>query len=72
MARGTLVYKLPEEIEEFKDAQDGTEWKSLMLDILNHLRGQLKYAEIPNEKRATYEEIHQLIWNSIEDRKLKA
>jgi len=72
MAKGTLVFDLPEEESSFRDAQEGPEWKYLVMDILNHLRNEIKHAQLPQEKLAAYEEVRELIWHSIEDRKLKA
>lgn len=73
MPKGTLVFDLPEESVEFKEAQEGPEWKVLTIDILSHLRNEIKYNEkMSDEKKAAYEEVRELIWNSIEERKLKA
>lgn len=72
MAKGTLVFDLPEEEVEFRDAQSGPEWKFLTLDLLNFIRSQLKHAELSGEKKAAFEEMYELIWHSIEERKLKA
>jgi len=67
-----LTFDLPEEDEEFRQAQEGPEWKFLMMDILAHIRNELKHAQLPPEKAVAYEELRELIWHSIEDRKLKA
>lgn len=72
MPKGMLTFDLPEEDEEFRQAQEGPEWKFLMMDILNHLRNEIKHAQLSQEKLAAYEEVRELIWHSIEDRKLKA
>lgn len=72
MPKGMLTFDLPEEAEEFRACQDGPEWKHLMLDILNHLKNELKYrTDLNPHTGAVYEEIRELIWNSIEERKLK-
>lgn len=72
MPKGLLSFDLPEEEQSFREAQEGPEWKYLIMDVLNHLRMQIKHCELPQEKLAAYEEVRELIWNSIEDRKLKA
>ena len=73
MAKGTLVFDLPEEAEDFKSAQDGAEWKCLVLDILSHLQNEMKYrSDLNPHTAAIYEEVRELIWHSIEHRKLKA
>lgn len=72
MAKGTLTFTLPEEEADFKEAQEGPQWKYLLMDVLHHLRAQIKHANIADAKKAAFEEVQELIWNSIEDRKLKA
>lgn len=72
MAKGVLSFDLPEEETEFKAAQEGAEWKYLTMDILNHLQTQLKYAELAPAKAAAFEEVRELIWNTISSRDLKA
>jgi hypothetical protein len=77
MVKGTLVFDLPEDEAAFREAQDGPQWKYLLMDILAHLRNECKYTDATKDKAksarlAAFEEIRELIWNSIEDRKLKA
>lgn len=72
MPKGMLTFDLPEEDEEFRDAQFGPEWKFLTLDILKFIQSQMKHGDISDEKKAAFEEVYEIIWNSIEDRKLKA
>ena len=72
MPKGMLTFDLPEEEEQFREAQAGPEWKYLVLDILNHLRTQINHNELSQERLAAFEEVRELIWHSIEDRKLKA
>lgn len=72
MPKGVLSFDLPEEEQSFREAQEGPEWKYLIMDILGHLRSQIKHAQLPQEKLAAFEEVRELIWHSIEDRKLKA
>lgn len=71
MPKGMLTFDLPEEEDAFQEAQEGANWKYLVMDILNHLRSQIKHAELPQEKLAAFEEVRELIWHSIEDRNLK-
>lgn len=72
MPKASLVFNLPEEEAEFKEALEGSGWKYLVLDLLNHLRNETTHAKISNERAAVLEELRELIWHSIEDRKLKA
>ena len=71
MPRASLSFSLPEEEAEFKEAQEGGAWKYLVLDFLGHIRNELKHGQISGERAAVLEEIRELIWHSIEDRKLK-
>ena len=71
MPKGMLTFDLPEEEEQFREAQAGPEWKYLVLDILSHLRTQINHNELSQERLAAFEEVRELIWHSIEDRKLK-
>lgn len=72
MPKGMLTFDLPEDAQAFREAQDGPEWKHLVIDILNYLRAQIKHGTISEEKAAALEEVREVIWHSIEDRKLKA
>ena len=72
MAKGMLTFDLPEEEQQFREAQDGPNWKYLVIDILNYMRAHIQHGTLPQEKLAAFEEIREVIWNSIEDRKLKA
>lgn len=72
MPKGVLTFDLPEEEQSFREAQDGPEWKYLVMDVLNHLRSNIKHGTHTEEKLAAFEEVRELIWHSIEDRKLKA
>jgi len=71
MPKGMITFDLPEEEADFREAQEGANWKYLVLDLLNHLRAQMKHTELSDEKRAAFEEARDLIWHSIEDRNLK-
>jgi hypothetical protein len=73
MAKGVLSFDLPEEEEAFRLAQEGAEWKYVLLDVLNHLRNKIKYEQpVDHKKIAAYDEIRELIWTTIADRNLKA
>lgn len=53
----TLKFKVPEEQEELKAAQEGLALAAAMDDFDKYLRGELKYAELPDEDYAIYERI---------------
>lgn len=71
MPKAVLSFELPEEYEEFRAAQDAGEWRAVMQDLLEHIRTQIKYQNLPDAKAAAYEEFRELIWNTISDRGLK-
>lgn len=71
MPKGVLSFDLPEEEQEFRIAQDAGQWQAVMMDILEHIRSQLKYQNLPDKKAAAYEEFRELIWNTLSDRGLK-
>ena len=72
MPKASLVFSLPEEETEFREAQEGPAWKYLVMDFLNHIRNEMKHGQISSERAAVLEELRELIWHSIEDRKLQA
>lgn len=71
MPKGVLSFDLPEEEQEFRMAQECGEWRIAVMDILEHLRSELKYKDLSGEKAAAYEEFRELIWNTLSDRGLK-
>jgi hypothetical protein len=72
MAKGVLSFDLPEEEEAFRLAQEGGEWKYVMMDVLNHIRNKIKYGQpMDHVKIHAYDEIRELIWTTINDRNLK-
>lgn len=77
MPKGMLTFDLPEEEAEFREAQESGQWRALLLDVLAHLRNEITYNATEGNKAkaarlAAFEELRELIWHSIEDRKLKA
>ena len=45
MAKGTLIFDLPEENEEFKLAQNGSRLSCILDSIFNYLRQKRKYED---------------------------
>lgn len=43
--KGLLIFRLPEEQEEFSMAQDGLKWKVACEDFSNWMRGAIKHSE---------------------------
>jgi hypothetical protein len=71
MPQATLIFSLPEEQTEFNEAQEAGAWKALMVDLLNHIKNEMKHGQITPEKQVAYEEIRELLWGSIHDRGLR-
>lgn len=71
MPQATLIFDLPEEQQEFNEAQEAGAWKALMVDLLNHIKNESKHGQITPEKAVAYEEIRELLWGSIHDRGLR-
>ena len=51
MPKATLEFNLPEERDEFRDAQNGGTWRMILQDVDNQLRNVVKYGE-PKEALA--------------------
>lgn len=71
MPQATLIFNLPEEQQEFNEAQEGGAWKALVLDLLNHIRNETKHGRLEESKAVAYEEFRELLWASIHDRGLR-
>ena len=61
--KGTLEFTLPEEEEEFRAAQDGGAWKSLVWDLNEELRKWQKYGKDNKQLKA----LEDMIVSNIRD-----
>jgi hypothetical protein len=68
--KGALEFKLPEEREDFELAQQGIQWKSVVSDLLEFLRAEIKYKDHTAEEYALLELIQDRIWADLRDRNL--
>jgi hypothetical protein len=59
MPLALLVYDLPEEREEFEQAQRSGRYQAALGTLFNKLRDKIRYAEIPDEERALYERVQE-------------
>lgn len=57
----TLKFKLPQEAEEFKDANNASKMSCVLWDIDQYCRGVLKHGEPSKELQETLEHIRSLI-----------
>lgn len=58
MPIGKLVFKLPEEREEFHDAQNGVNYHIALVDLDNWLRALVKYED---KTKVTVDEVREKI-----------
>lgn len=57
--KGILVFKLPEELEEFRDAQSSGQYRSALFDLQNYLRHKLKYEELSEAQDKAIRELQE-------------
>lgn len=51
MPQATLIFQLPEEDREHIDAVNGWKWRSLVSDILQNIRQDVKYSQTTTEEQ---------------------
>lgn len=67
MPKATLSFKLPEEEQELKWAQEGFEYLRIVEDLDNYLRSKLKYSELTADQHKIYDEIRTELWRLRND-----
>lgn len=65
---GKLVFKLPEEREDFEMAQKGWEYRIVLSDVMDELRKRYKYMDHETIK---IDELRELISTMLNDRNLE-
>lgn len=70
MPKGVLSFKLPEECEEFLDAQNGTVWRVVACQIDERLRAEMKHGQLPKEKAKAFEEVRAMLHDLLADYEL--
>lgn len=63
----TLAFSLPEEQSEFEDACNGARWRSVMHEVDQYCRDQLKYHSPSPVRAKALEEVRQQIQVAIEN-----
>jgi hypothetical protein len=71
MSYGILKFKLPEEQEEFKLAQEGGGWKGVCWDMFNAIRSKVKYGNLSPEVCEAYEELRAALSDALTERGLE-
>ena len=65
MTKATLTFNLPEEIDEYKDAQNGANYRGALVDIRNYLRNMTKYDTYEDAK--TKEDLARKIYDRFNE-----
>jgi len=68
--KGILEFKLPEEAEEFELAQQGDQWKTIVCDVLDFLRSEIKHKDHTAEEYAIFQLVRERIIDEMRDRNL--
>ena len=70
--KATLEFSLPENTEEFKDAQNGATWKGIVWSMDQWLRGYLKHGipEGMSYDENTLQCVRDQLWQFIKDEEL--
>ena len=72
MSKGKLIFDLPEEQDEFEQAYNGPKWRSMVQQLDNRLRDELKYNDgLSIERREAYEHARQLIQRGLDENNLQ-
>ena len=72
MSEGKLIFKLPEEQDEFEQSYNGPKWRSMVQQLDNRLRDELKYNErLTIDLREAYEHARQLIQRGLDENNLQ-
>ena len=63
-----LVFKLPEDAVEFKTACDGSKLYSVIWEMTEYLRSQLKYnTDLSEEAQKTLDSVKEKLYSILED-----
>jgi len=71
MAKGILEFELPVEQVEFDMAQDGLRAINVLYSMDQHLRGLIKYTELPDEVNEMVMEIREKLFELIEEENVR-
>lgn len=63
----TMDFDFPDDDHLFEMAINGSKYYNIIDDILDHLRRNLKYADLPEGTYKVYEEINGLIYDLIRE-----
>jgi uncharacterized protein (DUF1800 family) len=66
----TLTFTLPEEQEEFYLAAKGADWRIVLEDMDNYLRGRLKHEDLPEDVAAALDAAREHLYALVAERGL--
>ena len=69
--KATLEFNLPEETTEHQIAVDGPKWRGVVCDVLEELRTDRKYNQLPEAEYVYNEKISERIWQLMKDQNLE-
>lgn len=67
---GKLIFKLPEENEEFELAQKAGDYAIVLHEMDNWLRAKIKYEELPEEQEKIFQEVRDKLREFTQERNL--
>ena len=65
--KAKLIFNLPEEQEEFNDAVNGTSFKSVVWELDQYMRSQLKHGELTDDVHDKVQEIRDQLHSILND-----
>jgi hypothetical protein len=69
--KAILEFKLPEEVAEYTDAVDGTNWKLVVCDLDRFLRDKIKYDnDLTKEELDIYTSVRDNLYEIISSKEL--
>ena len=63
--KAILKFKIPKQQHEFKNAVDGPKMKSILWDLKEYFRNELKYKNLNEVEYKTLEKASEYFWNLI-------
>lgn len=64
--KASLIFKLPEEKEEFDNALNGTNYRGALEEVDNYLRSRIKYEDLDEPVRVALEAVRVKIREELE------
>lgn len=69
--KASLIFKLPEENEEFHLAQHGGDYYRVLSDLDNFLRAKLKYEQLSEQEADIYQSIRTTLYEYADEWKVE-